>query len=95
MDAKTAVWLQTADGHVVSERVHWLSSKIQDGVIGNTKGHNSFYVIFRERALGAVRPVDPTPVDPVVVEPAANELQKLVAAIDTNIKALKRMVGIA
>lgn len=96
MDAKTAVWLQTADGHVASERVHWLSSKRQDGVTGNTMGHNSYYIIFRERDLSAVRPVDPKPVDPVVVEPmpALVELQALVTAIEANIQALKRSVGL-
>lgn len=88
MDAKTAVWLQTADGHQVSERVHWLSSKIQALASGNTTGHNSFYIIFRERKLNAV---DPTPVDPV----ALTELQAVVASINTNVQALKRMVGLS
>lgn len=94
MDAKTAVWLETVDGRPVSERVQWLSSKIQDGVTGNTMGHNSFYIIFRERNPNA-KPVDPTPVDPVTPAPAVTELQALVNTIDANVQALKRLVGLS
>ena len=90
MDVKAAIWLQTADGHQVSERVEWLSPKLQDlATGGNTMGHNSYYIIFRERKLNA-RPVDP--VTPPT--PASTALQALVATIDANVQALKRMVGV-
>lgn len=84
MDARVAVWLQTADGRVISERVQWLSSKIEDGPSGNTLGHNSFYLIFRKRTLSH-QPADHS---------THVTLTERVTVLEADVAKLKKLAGV-
>ena len=59
----TSLWIQDGQG-APSDKVHGLHSNVENGLNGNTWGHNSFVVIFKMSSLVGTPPITPPPTGP-------------------------------
>lgn len=82
----TSLWIEDSLG-APSDKVHGLHTNVENGVNGNTYGHNSFVVLFKMSSLGnIVTPPTPGPDEPT--QPPLT-LEERVTATERDIAELK------
>jgi len=81
----TSLWIEDSLG-APSDKVHGLHTNVENGLDGNSWGHNSFVVLFKMSSLNVVTPTPPGPTEPT--QPPTLTVEQRLAALEADNKRL-------